>query len=494
MLDNILLGLSTALSLNNLMFAFLGVFIGNLIGVIPGVGAMAAVAMLLPITYGIEPAAALMMLAGLYYGTSYGGAITTILLNLPGTASHAVVCIDGHPLAKSGRAGPALLMAMLASFIGSTVGIILMAGFGPALVNVAFKFGPSEYFSLMLLGLLAASTLSTGSALKAISMVVIGVIAGVVGTDINSGVARFTFGVPELQDGLVMVAVAMGLFGVADVLRTAAAPSSASMTSNSKIGFRSLKFKPKEFKNSTTSILRGSSVGSFFGFLPGTGGALASFISYAVEKKVNKNRGNFGKGAMEGVAAPEAANSAAAQTSFIPTLSLGIPGDAVMALILGAMMIHNIQPGPQLMVNHPDIFWGLIASFWIGNLILLLLNVPLISIWVKLLTVPYKFVFPSVLLFICIGAFSANNNIYDVFVVLAVGMFGYLAIKLGFELTPMLLGLVLGPMLEENFRRAMLLAQGDITVFVTRPISAICIGIAFALIFFSFYKNLFVRR
>lgn len=494
MLDNILLGLSTALSLNNLMFAFLGVFVGNLIGVIPGIGAMAAVAMLLPITYGIEPAAALMMLAGLYYGTSYGGAITTILLNLPGTASHAVVCIDGHPLAKSGRAGPALLMAMLASFVGSTIGIILMTGFGPALVNIAFKFGPSEYFSLMLLGLLAASTLSTGSALKAISMVVIGVIAGIVGTDINSGVARFTFGIPELQDGLVMVAVAMGLFGVADVLRTAASPSSTDMTSNSKVSFKSLKFKPKEFRNSTTSILRGSSVGSFFGFLPGTGGALASFISYAVEKKINKNRENFGKGAMEGVAAPEAANSAGAQTAFIPTLSLGIPGDAVMALILGAMMIHNIQPGPQLMINHPDIFWGLIASFWIGNVILLLLNIPLISIWVKLLTVPYRFVFPSVLLFICIGAFSANNNIYDVLVVLAVGAFGYLAIKLGFELTPMLLGLVLGPMLEENFRRAMLLAQGDITVFVTRPISAFCIILAFSLIFFSFYKNLFIRK
>src|SRR5690625_857989 len=493
MLDYIMIGLETALNINNLMYAFLGVFIGNLIGVLPGIGAMAAVSMLLPITYGIQPAGALMMLAGLYYGTSYGGAITTILLNLPGTASHAVVCLDGHPLAKNGRAGPALLMAMLASFIGSTIGIILMSGFGPVLVNFAFQFGPAEYFSLMLLGLLAASTLTTGSAIKSIAMVVIGVIAGIVGIDINSGISRFTFGIPELQDGLVLVAVAMGLFGVADVLRSAGTPANAEMMSNTAIGWRSLRFKPKEFRNSLTSIFRGSGVGAFFGFLPGTGGSIASFMSYAMEKKVNKNRGNFGKGALEGVASPESANSSAAQTAFIPTLSLGIPGDAVMALILGAMMIHNIQPGPQLMVNHPDIFWGLIASFWIGNLMLLFLNIPLIGIWVRLLTVPYRFIFPSVLLFICIGAFSANNNIYDVLVVLVIGVFGFIAVKLEFDLIPMLLGLVLGPMVEENFRRAMVLSQGDMSVFLSRPISAVCIALGFLLLFFSFYKNLFRR-
>jgi len=493
MLDYIMIGLETALNINNLMYAFLGVFIGNLIGVLPGIGAMAAVSMLLPITYGIQPAGALMMLAGLYYGTSYGGAITTILLNLPGTASHAVVSLDGHPLAKQGRAGSALLMAMLASFIGSTIGIILMSGFGPVLVNFAFKFGPAEYFSLMLLGLLAASTLTTGSAIKSIAMVVIGVIAGTVGIDVNSGVARYTFGIHELQDGLLLVAVAMGLFGVADVLRSAGSQANAKMVSETAIGWRSLRFKPKEFKNSLTSIFRGAGVGSFFGFLPGTGGSIASFMSYAMEKSINKNRSQFGKGALEGVASPESANSSAAQTAFIPTLSLGIPGDAVMALILGAMMIHNIQPGPQLMVSHPDIFWGLIASFWIGNLMLLFLNIPLVGIWVRLLTVPYRFIFPAVLLFICIGAFSANNNIYDVLVVLVIGVFGYVATKLEFDLIPMLLGLVLGPMVEENFRRAMVLSQGDMTVFLTRPISATCVGLAFLLVFFSFYKNFFRR-
>ena len=494
MIDNMILGLSTALTLNNLFYSFIGVFIGNLIGVLPGIGAMAAVSMLLPITYGIEPAGALMMLAGLYYGTSYGGAITTILLNLPGTASHAVVSLDGHPMAKAGEAGSALLMAMLSSFIGSTIGIVLMVAFGPVLVQFAFKFGPSEYFALMLLGLLAAATLTTGSAIKAVAMVVIGVIAGVVGTDVNSGIARFTFGVPELQDGLMIVAVAMGLFGIADVLRSAGNLGGESMVSNSKIGWRALRFKPKEFSKSITAILRGSGVGSFFGILPGTGGSIASFMSYAIEKKISKNGKQFGYGAIEGVASPESANSSAAQTAFIPTLSLGIPGDAVMALMLGAMMIHNIQPGPQLMIEHPTIFWGLISSFWIGNLLLLFLNIPLISVWVRLLSVPYKIIYPSVLLFICIGAYSANNNIYDVLVVLAVGIFGYLAVYLKFDLAPMLLGLVLGPMLEENFRRAMLLSKGDITVFVTRPISGLCILVAFTLVFFVFYRNIIRKK
>ena len=494
MIDNIILGLSTALTLNNLMYSFLGVFIGNLIGVIPGIGAMTAVSMLLPITYGIEPAAALMMLAGLYYGTSYGGAITTILLNLPGTASHAVVCIDGHPLAKSGRAGAAILIAMLASFIGSTIGIILMSGFGPVLVNFAFQFGPSEYFTLMLLGLLAASTLTTGSAVKAIAMVIIGVLAGLVGTDVNSGVARYTFGFIELHDGLVMVAVAMGLFGISDVLRSAGKNEGTTFSSEGAITWRTLKLKSGEFKDSLTAILRGAGIGSFFGILPGTGGQLASFMAYAVEKKASKNSKQFGHGAIEGVASPESANSAAAQTAFIPTLSLGIPGDAIMALMLGAMMIHNIQPGPQLMIQHPTVFWGLIASFWIGNLILLCLNIPLIGIWVKLLSISYKYIFPSVILFICLGAFTANNNIYDVLVVLAIGVFGFVAVSLKFDLSPMLLGLVLGPMLEENFRRTMVLAKGDLTIFLTRPISAFCLIVAFLLVSFAIYRNTVKRN
>src|SRR5690606_14385715 len=318
-----------------------------------------------------------MMLAGLYYGATYGGAITTILLNLPGTPAHAVVCLDGHPLAKSGRAGSALLIAMLASGIGASIGIILMMASGPSLVRIAFQFGPAEYFSLMLLGLLAAATLTIGSPLKAISMIIIGIIAGLVGTDINTGVPRFTFGIMDLEDGLAIVAVAMGLFGIADIFRNVDVSDDKQKVSDSKIGWRSLKLKKGEFKSSLSSITRSAGVGSFFGFLPGTGGSIASFMAYAVEKKVSKNKDNFGRGAIEGVASPESANSAAAQRAFIPTMTLGIPGDAVMALMLGALMIHNIQPGPQMVVQHPDLFWALIASFWLGNVILVLLNIPL---------------------------------------------------------------------------------------------------------------------
>lgn len=489
-IDNVIMGFQTALSLNNLMYSFIGVFVGNLIGVLPGIGALAAISMLLPITYGLEPAGALMMLAGLYYGTSYGGATTTILLNLPGTATHAVVCLDGHPMARQGRAGPALLMAMLASFIGATTGIILLTIFGPLLVEVAFQFGPAEYFSLMFLGLLAASTLSSGSPLKGISMVLVGLIFGVVGTDVNTGVARFTFNVPELQDGLALIAVAMGLFGIADVIANANRLGSGSIISRGRIGLRALRFNKGEFKNSVGTIGRGAGVGSFFGILPGTGGTIASFMSYALEKKVNRNRKSFGKGAIEGVASPESANSSAAITAFIPTLSLGIPGDAVMALMLGAMMIHNIQPGPQLMVEHPTVFWGLIASFWIGNLLLLILNIPLIGMWVRMLSIPYRIIYPAILLFICIGVYSANNNLFDVWVVLFIGVFGYVAARLGYEPAPLLLGLVLGPMVEENFRRALLLSRGDLSVFITRPISGACMLVAAIIVGIVVYKRL----
>jgi len=489
-IDNVIMGFQTALSLNNLMYSFIGVFVGNLIGVLPGIGALAAISMLLPITYGLEPAGALMMLAGLYYGTSYGGATTTILLNLPGTATHAVVCLDGHPMARQGRAGPALLMAMLASFIGATTGIILLIIFGPLLVEVAFQFGPAEYFSLMFLGLLAASTLSSGSPLKGISMVLVGLIFGVVGTDVNTGVARFTFNVPELQDGLALIAVAMGLFGIADVIANANRLGSGSIISRGRIGLRALRFNKGEFKNSVGTIGRGAGVGSFFGILPGTGGTIASFMSYALEKKVNRNRKSFGKGAIEGVASPESANSSGAITAFIPTLSLGIPGDAVMALMLGAMMIHNIQPGPQLMVEHPTVFWGLIASFWIGNLLLLILNIPLIGMWVRMLSIPYRIIYPAILLFICIGVYSANNNLFDVWVVLFIGVFGYVAARLGYEPAPLLLGLVLGPMVEENFRRALLLSRGDLSVFITRPISGACMLVAAIIVGIVVYKRL----
>ncbi len=481
-LDNILLGFGTALTFTNVMYSFFGVFIGNLIGVLPGIGALAAISMLLPITYGLEPEGALMMLAGLYYGTSYGGAITSVLLNLPGTPSHAVVCLDGNPMARQGRAGPALFSAMFSSFLGATTGIVLIKVFSPLLVAVAFQFGPAEYFSLMLLGLLSASTLSSGSPLKGVAMVLVGLILGVVGTDVNTGTMRFTLNIPELQDGLSLVALAMGLFGVADVLSSAGRLGQGTSVIDSGVTMKSLWRGRSELKGTGGAISRGAGLGSFFGLLPGTGGTIASFMSYATEKKLAKDPRRFGKGAIEGVAGPEAANSSAVVTAFIPTLTLGIPGDAIMALMLGALMIHNIQPGPQLMVEHPTVFWGLIASFWVGNLLLVLLNLPLIRIWVRLLTVPYRLIYPAVLFFICIGVYSANNNLFDIWVVLLVGLFGYAVSRLGFEPAPLLLGFVLGPMVEENFRRALLLSRGDLLIFFTRPISGVCMAIAILMV------------
>ncbi len=478
-IQNVMGGFVVALSPDNLLYSFIGVFMGNLIGVLPGIGPLAAISMLLPITYTLEPTGALMMLAGIYYGAQYGGATTSILLNLPGVASHAVTCLDGYPMAKQGRGGAALFMAMFASFIGATFGIVLMMFFSPLLVELAFKFGPAEYFAMMLLGLLAASTLAKGSPLKGVAMVVVGLCAGVVGTDVNSGVARFSFDVPELTDGISLVALAMGLFGLSDILANANRMVEGNTVKESKISMRSLRLGKGELKRSWGPIARGTGIGSFFGILPGTGSTIASFISYAVEKKVSKTPERFGHGAIEGIAGPEASNNAAAQTAFIPTMSLGIPGDAVMALMLGALMIHNIQPGPQLITEHADIFWGLIASFWIGNLLLLVLNIPLIGMWVKLLTVPYRLIYPAVLFFICVGVYSTNNNMFDVGTVLVIGLFGYLLMRLSFEPAPLLLGFVLGPMMEENFRRTLLLSRGDMSVFISRPISgafmALCV-------------------
>ncbi|HBP31119.1 MAG: tripartite tricarboxylate transporter permease [Advenella sp.] len=489
MLDNLILGITTAFSLHNLLYSFLGVFVGNLIGVLPGIGALAAISMLLPLTYTLEPAAALMMLAGIYYGTSFGGAATSILLNLPGTASHAVVCVDGNPMAKQGRGGSALFIAMFASFIGVMTGIVLMLFFSPMLTDVAFLFGPAEYFSLMALGLLAAATLSTGSPVKGIASVVIGLAIGVIGTDVNSGVARFDFGIPELQDGIALVTLAMGLFGITDVLANAGKIGQGSVISESKITGSAIRPAKGEIKQSMPAIGRGSVLGGVLGILPGAGGTIASFMSYAIEKKSSKTPQRFGKGAIEGVAGPEAANSSAAITAFIPTLTLGIPGDAVMALMLGALMIQNIQPGPQMMVEHPELFWGLLISFATGNLLLLILNIPLIGVWVKLLSVPYRLIYPTVLFLISIGVYSTNNNLFDVVAVLVIGMFGYLLARLKFQPAPLLLGFVLGPMLEENFRRALLLSRGDMSTFMTRPISSVCMSIIFVIIAFIVYKR-----
>ncbi|MEI2418203.1 tripartite tricarboxylate transporter permease [Orrella sp. JC864] len=470
--SNLMHGFSVAFALDNLMWATFGVVMGNLIGVLPGMGVLASISILLPLTYTMTPTAALVMLAGIYYGSQYGGGITSIMLNLPGTASHAVACLDGNPMARNGKAGSALFMLMFSSFCGASVGIMTMILFSPVLVEVAFKFGPAEYFAMMMLGLLAGATLAKGSALKGVIMVVVGLVLGVVGTDVNTGVMRFHFGILELSDGLQIVALAMGLFGVADFLRNInRIDSSAKVIGGGKISMKAMRPEPGDIKQSAPAVVRGSAIGAVFGVLPGTGPTIASFISYATEKKVAKEPRRFGRGAIEGIAGPEAATNASSQTSFIPTMSLGIPGDPVMALMLGALIIHGIQPGPQMMTEHSDMFWGLIASFWVGNVLLLLLNLPLIGMWIKMLSVPFRYLFPTALFFVCVGVYSTNNNLFDVGMVTFFGVVGYLFIRLRFEPAPLLLGFVLGPMVEENFRRALLLSRGDMAIFIERPIS-----------------------
>lgn len=495
LVNNMIMGFGVALEPYNLMWAVFGVFMGNLIGVLPGMGVMASISMLLPLTYTMTPTAGMMMLAGIYYGSQYGGGITSIMLNMPGTASHAVACLDGNPLARSGRAGSALFMLMFSSFFGATFGILVMMLFSPVLTDMAFQFGPAEYFSMMVVGLLAGATLAKGSAVKGVTMVMLGLLLGVVGTDVNSGVMRFHFGVMELSDGLSLVAMAMGLFGVADILRNVNRMKSATTVDGSgKVSMRSLRPEKGDIKRSRGALVRGTAIGAVFGVLPGTGPTIASFISYATEKKVAKEPQRFGRGAIEGIASPEAATSAGTQTGFIPTMSLGIPGDPVMALMLGALIIHGIQPGPQMVVEHADIFWGLIASFWVGNLALLVLNLPLIGVWVRLLSVPYKYLYPAALFFLCVGVYSTNNNLFDVRMVVLFGLAGYALMRLRFEAAPLLLGFVLGPMVEENFRRALLLSRGDMTTFVTRPISAGFIAAGTALILALAWSYFRARR
>lgn len=493
-LGNLALGVQTAFSLHNLLYLGIGVVLGNLVGVLPGIGALAAIAMLLPVTYGLDPTGSLLMLAGLYYGTSFGGATTSILLNLPGTPTHAVTCIDGNPMARSGRGGSAIFMAMFASFCGVCFSIVLMAFFTPLLADAAFSFGPSEYFSLMLMGLLAASGLSSGSPVKGVASVFVGLILGTVGTDVNSGVNRFDFGLLDLQDGLSLVALAMGLFGVADIFANAGILGDGTVEAHGKISSQSIRPSREEMRQSAKPIGRGSILGFLLGVLPGTGGTIASFMSYAMEKKLSRTPKRFGHGAIEGVAGPESANSSAAISAFVPTLTLGIPGDPVMALMLGALMIHNITPGPQLITEHPTLFWGLIVSFWLGNLLLMLLNIPLIGMWIKLLSVPYRLIFPIVILLIAIGVYSENNSLFDVGVVLAIGVLGYLLSVLKFQPAPLLMGFVLGPMMEENFRRALILSQGDPSVFFTRPLSGSFMAVTILILALVAVKRLRQRR
>ena len=479
LLNNLQLGFTTALTFQNLLYAFLGCLIGTLIGVLPGLGPIATIAMLLPATYALPPTAALIMLAGIYYGAQYGGSTTAILVNIPGETSSVVTCLDGYQMARRGRAGVALTTAGLASFFAGCVATLILAAFAPPLAELAFKFGPAEYFSLMVLGLIGAVVLASGNLIKAIGMILLGLLLGLVGTDVNSGVARYSFDIPELSDGLGFVVIAMGVFGFAEVLVNVEQKEAREVFTNK---VTSLFPSKGDFKRMIAPILRGTALGSALGILPGGGAALASFGAYTLEKKVSKYKAEFGKGAIEGVAAPEAANNAAAQTSFIPLLTLGIPPNAVMALMIGAMTIHNIQPGPQVMTSNPALFWGLIASMWIGNLMLIVLNLPLIGIWVKLLTVPYRYLYPAILVFCCIGVYTVNNNTFDVLMTAAFGVLGYVFIKLKCEPAPLLLGVVLGPMMEENFRRALLLSRGDFTVFFTRGLSLTLLLLALALV------------
>ncbi|MDE1570794.1 tripartite tricarboxylate transporter permease [Aquabacter sp. P-9] len=467
--QNLELGFSVALSFQNLLYCFVGVLLGTLIGVLPGLGPLATIAMLLPITFGLPPVSALIMLAGIYYGAQYGGSTTAILINLPGESSSVVTALDGYQMARQGRAGAALATAALGSFFAGSVATFLLALFAPPLADLALKFGPPEYFSLMVLGLVASVTLASGSIVKALAMIVLGLLLGLSGQDIYTGTPRFTFEISELADGFDFVALAMGMFGIGEIIRNLEDEHQRSLVAAKVKG---LMLTMKDFKNIIGPVLRGTALGSILGILPGGGAMLSSFASYSLEKKISKNPREFGKGAIQGVAGPESANNAGAQTSFIPMLTLGIPSNPVMALMIGALIIQGITPGPNVVTDKPDLFWGVIASMWIGNFMLVLLNLPLIGIWVRLLTVPYHILFPAIMAFCCIGVYSVNNNTFDVYTMAMFGVLGYVLVKLDCEPAPLLLGFVIGPMLEEYLRRAMLISRGDPMVFLTRPISA----------------------
>ncbi len=478
LINNLALGFGVAFTLQNLVYAFIGCLLGTLIGVLPGIGPLATIAMLLPATYGLPPVAALIMLAGIYYGAQYGGSTTAILVNLPGESSSVVTVIDGYQMARKGRAGPALAAAGLGSFFAGCVGTLILAGFAAPLPELALEFGPAEYFSLMIVGLIGAVVLASGSLLKALAMIVLGLLLGLVGTDVNSGVARYSFDIPELTDGISFLAIAMGVFGYGEIIQNLSHPDEKREVFTGKVN--GIMPTAEDFKNMIPAVLRGTALGSALGILPGGGALLSAFTAYTIEKKTKLKPGEvpFGQGNIRGVAAPESANNAGSQTSFIPLLTLGIPPNAVMALMVGAMTIHNIQPGPQVMTSNPELFWGLIASMWIGNLMLVVLNLPLIGIWIKLLTVPYKWLFPAIVLFCAIGVYSTNNNSFDIWMVALFGLIGYGFIKLGCEPAPLLLGLILGPMMEEYLRRALLISRGDWSVFVTRPLSASLLVVA----------------
>ncbi|MGB3067193.1 MAG: tripartite tricarboxylate transporter permease [Ottowia sp.] len=494
LIEHLSLGFQVAFTAQNLVYAFMGCLLGTLIGVLPGLGPVATIAMLLPTTYALPPTAALIMLAGIYYGAQYGGSTTAILVNLPGESSSVVTVIDGYQMARKGRAGPALASAALGSFFAGCVGTLVIAAFAPPLTEVAFKFGPAEYFSLMVLGLIGAVVMASGSLLKAITMILVGLAFGLVGTDVNSGVARYSFDIPELTDGISFVAIAMGIFGYGEIIANLSVPTEKREVFTDKV--RGLWPTKEDFRHMFPAVLRGTAIGSALGILPGGGALLSAFAAYTIEKRTKLKPGEipFGKGNIRGVAGPESANNAGSQTSFIPLLTLGIPPNAVMALMVGAMTIHNIQPGPQVMTSNPDLFWGLIASMWIGNLMLVVLNLPMIGLWIKLLSIPYKWLFPAIVLFCAVGVYSENNNTFEIWMVAIFGILGYIFHKLACEPAPLLLGLILGPMVEENLRRALLLSRGDWSVLVTRPLSASLLAIAAALLVVVLLPNIRKKR
>jgi putative tricarboxylic transport membrane protein len=475
LIANLGLGLSTAVTPLNLLYCLLGVFLGTLIGVLPGLGPTATIAMLLPITFVLPPISALIMLAGIYYGSQYGGSTTSILVNLPGEAASVVTTLDGYQMARRGRAGVALATAAIGSFFAGTVATLLLALFAPPLSEIALQFGPADYFSLMVLGLVASVVLAQGSLLHAIGMVVLGLLLGLVGTDVTSGAQRYTFGLPRLVDGIGFVVVAMGMFGLAEIIRNLEQEEGRSVMVRKITNLMPTK---EDWKRMVAPILRGTVIGSAVGILPGSGSILGAFAAYSIEKKVSKNSAEFGKGAIEGVAAPESANNAGAQTSFIPMLTLGIPSNPVMALMIGAMIIQGIQPGPSVMKEQPALVWGIIVSMWIGNFFLVVLNLPLIGLWVRMIMVPYHLLYPAILVFCGIGVFSLNNSEFDIYLMGLFGLLGYVFVKLGCEPAPMLLAFILGPLMEEYLRRAMLISRGNPWVFVQRPISATLLALA----------------
>src|SRR5512139_211673 len=482
LLNNLALGFQVAFTLQNLLYAFGGAVLGTLIGVLPGLGPVATIAMLLPSIYALDATPALIMLAGIYYGAQYGGSTTAILINVPGESSSVVTAIDGYQMARQGRAGAALAAAGVGSFFAGCVGTIIIAAFAPPLTELAFKFGPAEYFSLMVLGLIGAVVLASGSLVKAISMIILGLLMGQINTDVISGVPRFSFDIPELTDGIGFVAIAMGVFGFGEIIANLGRPAEHREVFTKDVN--GLWPTAQDFKDAAPAVLRGTALGSILGVLPGGGALLASFAAYTLEKKTRGRADQvpFGQGNTRAVDGHEAATNAGAQTSFIPMLTLGIPPNAVMALMVGAMTIHNIQPGPQVMSSNPALFWGLIASMWVGNLMLMVLNLPLIGMWIRLLTVPYRLLYPAILLFCCVGVYSVNNTSFDIYMMAVFAVLGYICVKLECEPAPLILGFILGPMMEENLRRAMLLSRGDPSVFVTKPISATLLGIALVLL------------